>query len=912
MRWVAGLRERVTGLLFREREEAELEEEIQFHLEMEAERLVREEGLEPGEARRRASVAFGGVDRTMEEVREARGLSWLTGWWLDVKLGLRMLVKYPALTLLGGLSMAFAIFTGAGAFELISQMVHPTLPLPGGDRVVAIQLWDAAAARAERRALYDLAVWRGQLEAVEDVGAFRNLRRNLLTSDGRVEPVTVAAMDAEGFRVAGVDPLFGRPLAEDDERAGAPPVVVIGHDLWLSRFGGDRDVIGTTVRLGQTPTTVVGVMPEGFGFPVAHEIWIPRNTAAGPYSPREGPGVAIFGRLAPGASLDDARAELQVLGDVMAAASPATHEHLRPRVAPWTRVWLGDAIGADPTALSWVVLTALGLASNIPLLLFLALICGNVALLMFARASSREGELVVRSALGASRSRIVVQLFFEALVLASIAGVIGLGAARYGVTWLFRVTETVFMNGARLPFWFEPGLSPTTLVYAGLLVILAAAVAGIGPGLKVTRSLRPGLQQASAGGGGFRFGGVWTVVIVLQIAVTMVFPIMTVLTRAEADRKLGDGSGLQAERYLSTRLDLERPADPELPPDSTAAWLRSNLGPTVKRLEERLRSEPRVQAVTFTERLPRESHPWRQVELDGPTAEPPDERGHRLGSSTVAVGYFDALGAAIIAGRGFRLSDVAAGQRVVVVNESFVEDVMGGRNPVGQHVRYLATEEYRSPDQDPGPWHQIVGVVEDLGTISGYGAAGMYHPADPGDMYPVHAVVHVSGDPRSFQPTFRSIAMSVDPTLTLHGLMTLDEVVRGQREFYALMSTILAVVSGMALLLSLGGIFAVMSFTVSRRTREIGIRVALGAPRLRVVGAVFHRPLTQIGLGLLTGAILLWPLIAGVGGFTLDPGQVAFLLAYIALMAAICLLACISPTRRALAVEPAEALRVDG
>ncbi len=910
--WIASIRERVTGLLFRDREAADLDDELRFHLELEAERLVRE-GVEPAEARRRAAVSFGGVERTKEEVREARGLGWLTGWWLDAKLGLRMLVKYPALTVLGSLSMAFAIFAGATAFEVISQVLTPALPLPDGDRVVAIQLWDAENSTPERRVLYDLAVWREELAAVRDVGAFRNLERNLVGSDGYPEPVTLAAMDAAGFRVAGVSPILGRTLAEDDQVPGAQPVVVIGYDVWQDRFGGDPNVVGTDALLGGTPTTVVGVMPDGFGFPIADEIWVPFDAAGQTYEPLDGHRVMVFGRLAPGVSLDDARAELTVLGSRMAAGFPDTHEHLRPQVVPWTSVWLGEAMGdANPSTFSTVILAVMGIATNVPLALFLILVCGNVALLLFARATSREAEIMVRSALGASRRRIILQLFVEALVLASLAAVIGLIAARYAIGWLFRITEVVLMEGGQLPFWFDAGLSPATLLYAVLLTVLGAAVAGILPGFKVTRDLRPGLQRASAGGGGFRFGGVWTVVIVLQIAVTMVFPLLTLSVRSEGDRELDEDLALPAREYLSARLELERPAELDPRSDSAAAWVRGRLAPTLDRLAERLRSEPGVRDVTFTERLPREYHPWRQVEVDGPTAEPMDFRGHRLGSARVAVNYFDVMGARLTAGRVFQLSDLGDGQRVVVVNESFVERIMGGRNPVGQRIRYLANESYRDPSQDAGPWHEIVGVVEDLGTVSGYGHQGMYHPAEAGHIHPVRAAIHVGGDARTFGPTLRGIAMEVDPALTLHNVITLAELTRGQREFYTFWSTILGAVSGLAILLSMGGIFAVMSFTMSRRTREIGIRTALGASSTRVVAAVFRKPLIQVALGLLAGAALLTSLMFGLNERTPDLGDIAFLLGYVSIIGAICLLACVTPTRRALAVEPAEALRADG
>ena len=910
--WLAALRERVTGLLFRSREAADLDEELRFHLEMEADRLVREEGLEPGEARRRAGVSFGGVERTKEEVREARGLGWLTGWWLDVKLGARMVAKYPGLTVLGGLSMAFAIFTGAAAFEVIGQVVSPDLPLPEGDRVVAVQLWDVERGGVERQTLHDLAIWREELETVRGLGAYRDVQRNLLAG-GRAEPVTVAAMEAEGFRVAGVPALLGRTFVEEDERAGAPLVLVIGHDLWLARFSGDRGVVGTTVRLGGQAATIVGVMPEGFGFPVAHSAWVPFDPDARVYDPREGPPVMIFGRLAAGVSLEDARTEMELIGARMAAAFPESHQHLRPQVARWPHVWLGGALGgASAASLSSVLLTVFGVASNLPLLLFLVLICGNVALLVFARATSREGELVVRSALGASRRRIILQLFFEALVLATIAAVVGLAAARYGLAWLFRVTESALLeSGARLPFWLEADLSPMTFLYTAILATFAAAVAGVVPGLRVTRGLRSRLQESTAGGGGFRFGGIWTAVIVLQIAITMIFPLATVAVRSEGSRELAEDIGFAAEEYLSAQVRLMPASDPTLPDDSAAAGAQERYGPTIQHLDQRLRTEPGVRGVAFTDRLPREYHGWNQVEVDGPTAEPADERGHRIGAATVTVDYFDVLSGEIRTGRGFRLSDLGEGQRVVVVNESFVERVMGGRNPVGRRIRYLAGESFREAGQEPGPWHEIVGVVEDLGTVSGYGHMGMYHPAAVDEIRGARVLVHVAGDPGGFASELRGIAMAVDPALALDNVVTLEEITRGQREFYTFWSTILVVVSALALLLSLGGIFAVMQFTVARRTREIGIRIALGASRRRVVTAVFRRPLIQIGLGLLTGGVLVWGLFTGFGRVP-DLRDSLFIAAYVTVAGLVCLLACVAPTLRALAVEPTEALRVEG
>ncbi len=853
--------------------------------------------LERGRTRREAALSYGrnllGSAVSTWRARPKRGGRGFGLSRLDFTLGLRMLVKHPGLTGLGGLAMAFAIFAGAGAFEFIGQVVTPSLPLPDGDRVVGIRVWDAARSRTESRVLYDLELWRGEVPGLEAVGAFRTLERNLTTADGAAEPVTAAAMEAAGFRVAGVPPLLGRWLTEEDERPGAAPVVVIGHDVWVARFGGDPDVVGTLVRLGDTPTTVVGVMPEGFGFPVAHRMWVPFDAGPASHAPAEGPRVRVFGRLAPEASMERVSREVAMVGERLARAFPETHEHLRPQVMPWGRAVLGT-----PAGLSSVALTAIGLASNLPLVAFLVLICGNVALLMFARAASREGELLVRSALGASRRRLVLQLFAEALVLAGVAAVLGLVAAQYALGWLLRITESIALEGDPLPFWFHATLSPSTIAYAALLAVLAAAVAGAVPGLKVTRDLAPQLQRASAGAGGFRFGGVWTGVIVTQIVITMIFPLFILLTRAQSDLELVADIDLRSDEYVAAQLRMDAGADS----------LEDRFGATTRALRDRLLATPGVAGVTFTERLPRAYHPWRQIEVDGPVAEAPDERGHRIGSASVSVDYFDVMEGEILAGRAFRPSDVD-GPLVVVVNQTFVDAVLGGRNALGQRVRYVAYDETNGPDGEHGPWHEIVGVVEDLGTVNGYGHKGMYHPAGPGDVHPVHVVAHVPGATRAFMPLLRGAAADLDPALQVHDVLTLDQVTRGQEEFFAFWETLIAAFSALAMLLSVGGIFAVMSFTVARRTREIGIRVALGAPRRRVIASVFRRPLTQLGLGLGIGAFLVGGLLFSTDMSTL---QAAVLFgAYGSAMAAVFLLACLGPTMRALRVEPSEALRVE-
>ena len=293
-RWRAASRERLRSLLFRARAESDMDEELRFHMQMEAERLIRSDGLARPEAQRQAAASFGGVERFKEEVRDARGLAWLPGARLDVGLAVRMLVKYPALTVVGGLGMAVSIAISVGFFAFVSVHIYPILPLDEGERIVALENRDMAVDNEERRSLHDFVVWRDELRSVEELGAFRTVEHNLIRGEGTPEPVLVAEMTAAGFRLARVAPLMGRYLVGDDERAGAPQVMVIGYDAWKSRFAGDSAVVGRRVRLGGESYTVVGVMPEDFAFPQNHQYWIPLRADPAAYTQREGPAIFIF------------------------------------------------------------------------------------------------------------------------------------------------------------------------------------------------------------------------------------------------------------------------------------------------------------------------------------------------------------------------------------------------------------------------------------------------------------------------------------------------------------------------------------------------------------------------------------------------------------------------------------------
>jgi putative ABC transport system permease protein len=361
----------------------------------------------------------------------------------DYKLGVRMLLKFPGLTMAGGLALAVAIGIGAGWYDLASKMLWPTIPLPDGDRIVVIETHNALTNQPELRVTRDFLEWRSDVRSIDGLGAYRAELRNLIVGNAPPVMIRTAALTASAFRTARVTPLIGRGLLDTDEMPGSPGVVVLGYDVWRHSFEGRNDVVGSTVKLGSTPVTVVGVMPERFGYPLSYKAWTPLQLRAS-YGALEGDPIGVIGRLKPGITLEQANAELGALGERAAAALPATHAHLRSLVG---------RLGQGPETLPDVAGLAL---MYLPSLLVLLLACTTVGTLFYARTAIREGEMAMRSALGASRARIISQLFVEALVLASIAATVGLVAADRTLRWGI---EAVAEGNEGIPFWMPPGLT---------------------------------------------------------------------------------------------------------------------------------------------------------------------------------------------------------------------------------------------------------------------------------------------------------------------------------------------------------------------------------------------------------------------------------------------------------------------
>src|SRR5215204_3946517 len=529
-----------------------------------------------------------------------RGLTAVS--WLDWKLAARLLLKYPALTIIGGLSLAGAIAIGAVGIEVADELLYKRLPFDEGGRIVRLETQDTAASRVEGRTLHEFAIWRQTLKTVPELGAARVSERNVLTGEGRVESLRVAEITASAFPLTRVPSLLGRPLQPNDEMQGAEPVVVLGYELWERQFLRDPGIIGRLVTVGRTARTVVGVMPPRFGFPRNQQLWVPLPIQDAP--PREGPAVQVFGRLADGASWHDAAAELDVVSARLAADQPATHAQLRTRVRAFAGRTPGDPLRLEDLAVHAIVLLLLGAVS------------ANVATLIFARTALREPEMVVRHALGASRARVIAQIVTEGLVLALAAALLALVVAQTTVRYAWdRASQIIGDDG--LPFWVDLKLEPATVAYALLLALVAAALIGLLPALKATgASVQRGLQGITSTGGTMKFGGIWSFIVGAQVACTLLFVPAAVGIFTTTLQNQPTWTAFPTERYLTfgLRMDTEALAGERGVPDDAQIGARRALA--YEAFASELREEPGVTHVAHGDRLPTTSPEWVPVEME--------------------------------------------------------------------------------------------------------------------------------------------------------------------------------------------------------------------------------------------------------------------------------------------------------
>jgi predicted permease len=796
--------------------------------------------------------------------------------------------KTPGLTVLSVLSLAVGIGLATAAFTVVYGIFLRPLPVPEGDRMV--RLWDVH--RAQRYNIYipaeEFERRAAAVTSFDGLAAFYT-RALPLESAGRPAQIAEGAyITANAFELMGVRAALGRGLLPEDERPGAPLVVVLSHAVWQGQFGADPGILGRPVRVGSEWRTVLGVMPAGMNFPEREHFWAPLDPAR---ARATGDRLRLFGKLRPGVSIAQAEAEMNVIGSAVTILGYQPGE-VAQRVMPYTR----GLSGSDEAQF------VLALVAVLTLLLMVA--AANVANLLLARNAARVPELAVRSALGASRPRLLWQLWLEAFLLTSLGAALGMAGARAALAWLMSYPGTL----KELPWWVDFNLSPVVLGFVFLLALLAATVAGLAPALRVTRiSPAEVMKGGAAGIAGLRFGRLSAAMIVAEFALSVgLLGGAAVLGRGLLGFSYQQ-FGLPGQEVLVAQLYFGQPQlDAGASRDvRRAAWQKFEQECDAQRrhLEARLAAAPGVRATTVASNYPGNEIEAIQLEIESSAAAEPV----RVTARVAAAGerYFDVLGASVLAGRDFLPTEYVEPARVVILNEPFARKHFPGRSPLGARVRVAP------PAGEPHAWMEVVGVVPDLGFNPGDPTRpeGLYIPQPPSSF--LRLAVRAERDPRALIPAVHEAVLREAPRAQVQWTMTLGEQLREVGAVFQGIGAGLLLMGGMALLLSAASVYAIVSFSVTQRTREMGIRLALGATSANLLRAILRRPVTQLATGALLGlgiAAAVLQLVKVIP-FDLQPGGPWLTLAFVAVMLAAGLAACVVPARRALRIHPMDALR---
>jgi len=805
--------------------------------------------------------------------------------WHDLVLGLRTLRKEPASALIASVTLALGIGLCSTAFSLTYGVFLRGLDVPEPDRLTMVfrsnptrnQEWMGVT-------LHDYLDWREQQQSFTGVAAYYTGTVNLSGTEGP-ERFDGGFVSANLFEVLRMRPVLGTAFREGDDRAGAALTVVLGHALWTNRYAADPDVVGKSVIVNGEAATILGVMPEGFQFPQDQELWVAlRDNRATMATRGQGWWLNVVGRLRDGVTHDQAELEMTMIAKRLADAWPETNKDVTTRF----RSIVDNDTGPELKA----VFGAMQVATLFVLLIAIA----NVANLLMARATLRTREAAVRSALGANRLRIVLPFFAETLLLAGAGAVVGIAIAYVGVTLFDGATRNVGK-----PYYMLFALDLPVLAFVAGITVLAALLAGAAPAVQVLRTnVNATLKDEGRGSSGVLGGRLTRVLVTAEIALSCALLIGAGLMIKSIVRVRNYEFPFATTQVFTARVGLFETEYPDQA--ARLAFFRD--------LEDRLAVIPGVTHAALTSDLPLESDGG-LITIEGQVYA--NDQDHPM-VRTVAVsnGFFRTFGVTLLAGREFNDSDGPGSPPVAIVNQAFADRFYPGENALG---RRFARHGDRGNVQ---PWITVVGIVPDL-RMEGFdpdqpGGWGYYVPFSQRDLpFASMALSTAAGDPLSLAPQVREVIRALDPDLPIYNVKSMTEVVRDEGWFYQVFGTLFIVFGAAALFMATVGLYGVLSFSVSRRLREVGIRMALGASPRDVIRLVMRQGTAQLGVGLAIGLLLALGLTRVIGFllFDMTPQDPPVFAMVTLVIASVGLLACLVPARRATLTQPTVALHAE-
>ena len=802
--------------------------------------------------------------------------------WQDVRYALRMLRKNPSFTAVAVIALTLGIGADSAIFSVVNSVLLKPLPYPESERLVFLSE-RSPQLEGMSIAYPNFTDWREQNDAFENIGVFRRQNFNL-TGSGEPERLVGGQVSADMFTALRVSPLHGRLFSNDEDKAGATPVAVLSYGLWQRRFGGDPGIVDQQLTLNGTSFTVIGIMPADFLFPSRAELWTPVGQASrdpGWESRGNHPGLYGVARLKPGVTVEQSRAEMDRVAAALERQYPDTNTGNRVTVTPAL-----ESVVRDIKPALLILLGAVGVV--------LLIACANVANLLLARATTRQKEMAIRTALGASRWRIIRQLLTESILLGLTGGALGLLLARWGVQLIVAVSPN------SIPRSREIGLDSRVLLFTVAMAILTGIIFGLVPALQSSNpDLNETLKDAGRGSTGRRHI-LRNALVVTEVAMTMMLLVGAGLMIRSFYRLAQVDPGFNGDHLLTFNILLPRGKYPEDPQ-------RIDF---YDRVSEKLRALPGVETVGLSSGLPLGNNGWQtSFVIDGQ----PDPEPGKMPLTEAAVAtpdYFKAMGIVLLKGRNFSERDSKDTPRVAIIDEEFARRYWPETEPLGQHIR--------AGGKDPrNPLIEIVGVVRRVKMD------GLDHDSERvQSYYPFRQLVNAGmtvvvktsgGDPMNLATAVRQQVLAVDPDQPVYSLNTMQQL-RADSIAPQRLNLILFTCFGLvAVVLAAVGIYGVMSYAVTQRTHEIGIRMALGARPGNVLQMVVRHGMRLTIAGLAIGTGLAWlaahamtSLLFGISAS--DPLTYAVLPL---LLAGIALAACLVPARRATKVDPMIALRYE-